>query len=88
MKSITTMTMHKGRGDNIKDSPSTIKELEAQIEAMRGELYFNVDVEIEDGVYAQRTWQDQCAILEAENTQLKEKLNKIAAHLSGFSKSS
>lgn len=78
MRSITTMTMHKGRGNNLKDSPSTlhpytkIKELEEQIEHLRSQLYFPVTVE---GMELQRTWQDQCAILEAENTQLKEKLD-------------
>ena len=78
MKSITTMTMHKGRGNNLKDSPSTlhpytkIKELEEQIEHLRSQLYFPVTVE---GMELQRTWQDQCAVLEAENTQLKEKLD-------------
>ena len=78
MRSITTMTMHKGRGNNLKDSPSTlhpytkIKELEEQIEHLRSQLYFPVTVE---GMELQRTWQDQCAILESENTQLKEKLD-------------
>ena len=72
MRSITTMTMHKGRGNNLKDSPSTIKELEEQIEHLRSQLYFPVIVE---GMELQRTWQDQCAVLEAENTQLKEKLD-------------
>jgi|TARA_B110000977_G_scaffold93988_1_gene124296 hypothetical protein len=78
MRSITTMTMHKGRGNNLKDSPSTlhpytkIKELEEQIEHLRSQLYFPVTVE---GMELQRTWQDQCAVLEAENTQLKEKLD-------------
>jgi hypothetical protein len=78
MRSITTMTMHKGRGNNLKDSPSTlhpytkIKELEEQIEHLRSQLYFPVTVE---GMKLQRTWQDQCAVLEAENTQLKEKLD-------------
>ena len=72
MRSITTMTMHKGRGNNLKDLPSTIKELEEQIEHLRSQLYFPVTVE---GMELQRTWQDQCAVLEAENTQLKEKLD-------------
>jgi hypothetical protein len=30
---------------------------------------------IVEGMELQRTWQDQCAVLEAENTQLKEKLD-------------
>ena len=57
----------------------TIKELEAQmfdltlqIEHLRSQIYFPVTVE---GMELQRTWQDQCAVLEAENTQLKEKLD-------------
>ena len=94
MRSITTMTMHKGRGNNLKDSPSTlhpytkIKELEEQIEHLRSQLYFPVTVE---GMELQRTWEDECHVLrsqiyflKAENEQLESKLDKIARHLAGF----
>ena len=87
MRSITTMTMHKGRGNNLKDSPSTlhpytkIKELEEQIEHLRSQLYFPVTVE---GMELQRTWEDECHVLKAENDELKSKLDKISRHLAGI----
>ena len=66
-------------GEKIMVKKPTIKELEEQmfdltlqIEHLRSQLYFPVTVE---GMELQRTWQDQCAVLEAENTQLKEKLD-------------
>ena len=73
------------------DEKPTIKELEAQIEILKRELYFPVNAVsweksvggIEEPSYLQRTWQDQCHILETENAILKDKLAKIAAHLAG-----
>jgi|TARA_R110000822_G_scaffold103596_2_gene230215 hypothetical protein len=73
------------------DEKPTIKELEAQIEVLKRELYFPVNAVsweksvggIEEPSYLQRTWQDQCHILETENAILKDKLAKIAAHLAG-----
>ena len=75
----------------MSESKPTIKELEAQIEILKGELYFPVNAVtweksaggIEEPPYYQRTWQDQCHILETENAILKDKLAKIAAHLAG-----
>ena len=73
------------------DEKPTIKELEAQIEVLKRELYFPVNAVsweksvggIEEPSYLQRTWRDQCHILETENAILKDKLAKIAAHLAG-----
>ena len=75
----------------MSESKPTIKELEAQIEVLKRELYFPVNAVsweksaggIKEPPYYQRTWQDQCHILEAENAMLKDKLEKIAVHLAG-----
>jgi hypothetical protein len=63
----------------------TIKELEEQmfdlalqIEHLRSQLYFPVTVE---GMELQRTWEDECHVLKAENDELKSKLDRIAGSI-------